>query len=187
MLNHIVLEFDFDVNQLRDYLLNTVMPTVKERLAKVSIVTFKHSDTQDPVMERFNQYLMTRFGTPPILSYNLFHHLSPLNIHIDGRSDLYRHANLNLPLCGWQGNIMRFYKENPGYAAPVPKEGSAIWCDPDQVTVYDEFETTEDWVLVRVDQPHNIVNMDFDNPRATLSIKFVGNPTFEELQKCFLG
>jgi hypothetical protein len=188
MINYIPIKFSYDVETLREYFLNKIIPNLVNtgQYATKNLVPFIHDVQQDPVIEQLNQFLMSNFNTPPIQSYCLFYFSNPVPIHIDGRGgEEFRHANLNLPLSGWHNNTMCFYTENSGHAPTWNSIDKIILCDANQVTLYEQFETTEDWVLVRVDQPHNITNIDFDNPRITLSIKFKTNPSFEYLEKCF--
>jgi len=190
MLNYSFLNINYNDKLVRNHFLKIVLPNAfqNKMFENSNVLAVKHSATQDPLIEHLNQHLMSNFGTPPISAYCLFYFTAPLPIHLDGHGNLpVTRANLNLPLSGWEGNLMNYYTENPGYVTPKALPNGRTFCDPNQVTLCDQFETTDDWVLVRADRPHNITNMDFNNPRITLSIKFKDNPSFEHLYKCLVG
>jgi hypothetical protein len=52
---------------------------------------------------------------------------------------------------------------------------------PENVEPVIELEGSNEWVLVDSSVPHNITNVDFNNPRITLCIRFNNNPKFEYL------
>ena len=49
------------------------------------------------------------------------------------------------------------------------------------VLLISELSGNNEWVLVNSAFQHNIVNIDSNNPRLTVCIRFVGNPKFEDL------
>jgi hypothetical protein len=52
---------------------------------------------------------------------------------------------------------------------------------PENVEPVAELAGSNEWVLVDSSSPHNITNINFTDPRITLCIRFMSNPTLTEL------
>jgi hypothetical protein len=189
MNNHLFLDLeDFDTSNLKHYFLNSVLPRFWDKI-QLNFCSFVHDTTKDSEVEKLSNFLQTKYGISPIVAYSFFYlkdHKHP--IHIDGYmkdgSYFIRNANLNLVLSGHEGCKMRFF--NSGTENILPKNG-VLFCDPEKVTFLNEFETTEQWTLVRVNIPHDVINENENNVRIVISFKFKDNPSFEHLETLFNG
>jgi len=130
---------------------------------------------------KLSALLSSKLQFPPIDYFLIFRHVTmDQPIHADGMSVL-RNVSFNLPLLGYEGTKMCFYKEKNLDKKPIIS--NANYFDANSVEFVSEFDGGNDWVLVNSAMPHNVVNMNPDNPRLTLCIRFVGNPTFDDLIK----
>jgi hypothetical protein len=126
---------------------------------------------------KLSSLLTDKLKFPPIDYFSIFRHVIHQPIHADGIAVL-RNASFNLPLAGFEGTKMCFYKTKTDI---LPKAKDAYYFKEDEVYPVGEFLGSNEWVLVNSAVPHNVVNVDYDNPRLTLCVRFVNNPKFEDL------
>jgi hypothetical protein len=126
---------------------------------------------------KLSSLLVKKLNFPPIEYFSIFKHTYFQSIHADGKSAL-RYASFNLPIKGFEGTKMCFYNTKPNI---VPKVTDAYYFKEEEVYLATELESSNEWTLVNSSIPHNIVNVDFNNPRITVCIRFVGNPKFKNL------
>jgi hypothetical protein len=131
----------------------------------------------DPMVAKISVELTKKYKFPPISHFILFYHTCDQNIHADG-STVPRWCSFNLPLIGWEGTVMNFYSTKPNV---ISKDAESRYYNQDDVIHQDQFNCTNNWVLVNSGFPHNVCNMTPENPRITLVNRFHGNPTFETL------
>jgi len=124
--------------------------------------------------------LLTRkLKFPPIEYFAIFKHTAFQPIHIDGYPKK-RHASFNLPLTGYEGTDMCFYNLKPNAVSEVRE---SLYFKNEDADLVSKFAGTNEWVLIDSSAPHNIVNVDYNNPRLTVCFRFEGNPKFEDLIK----
>lgn len=129
---------------------------------------------------KLNALLVNKLKFPPIDYFLIFRHVDmDQPIHADGR-EILRHASFNLPIIGYEGTSMCFYKENN---VLPPTISNANYYEKENLTVVEKFKGGNEWVLVNSGVPHNIIDMNPAKPRVTLCIRFLNNPTFEQLIK----
>jgi len=131
----------------------------------------------DSLIVKLSSELTKKYKFPPISHFILFYHTVDQSIHADG-SVVPRWCSFNLPLLGWENTKMNFYSVRPD---AVSRNAESRYYKKDDVIHQDQFNCTNDWVLVHSGLPHNVVNMTTENPRITLVNRFFGNPTFETL------
>ena len=127
---------------------------------------------------KLSSLLSSRLKFPPIEYFLIFKHIVQ-PIHSDGR-EIIRNTSFNLPLLGYNGTSMCFYEQKT-ILPPITRD--ANYYDTDNLTLVEKFTGSNEWVLVNSAVPHNIVDMDPNNPRLTVCVRFLGNPTFEDLIK----
>jgi hypothetical protein len=129
---------------------------------------------------KLNSLLSSKLQFPPIEYFLIFRHndMDQL-IHADGGKIL-RNSSFNLPLLGYNGTSMCFYEQK---TILPPTIGNANYYKTDNLTLVEKFTSGNEWVLVNSAVPHNVVGIDSNNPRLTVCIRFLGNPTFEDLIK----
>lgn len=161
------------------YFLDTFMPkhdfNVKHE--RTYIQYFRKEFYNDPVIMVLDQILQRKFNFPPIDYFSIFKHDRPQSIHHDGLQ-IPRYASLNLPLSGFESTKMIFYKV---IINTIPNVNDANYYLPETLEPAVELGGSNQWVLVDSSIPHNITNVDFNNPRCTLCLRFMSNPTIDQL------
>jgi hypothetical protein len=132
---------------------------------------------EDFMIMSLERLLQKKYNFPPITYFSLFKHDKEQPIHHDGE-EIPRYVSLNLPLQGFESTKMIFYKI---IVDAPPTTSDANYYLPENVEPVIELEGSNQWVLVDSSIPHNITNVDFDNPRYTLCIRFESNPILMEL------
>ncbi len=169
-----------NVELYTNYFLHTFMPRKDfDRISKglLYIQYFKKDFCNDLIIMTLESILQKKYNFPPIEYFSIFKHDRVQPIHHDG-TEVPRYASLNLPLHGFESTKMIFYKTILD-VPPTTSDGNYYL--PENVEPVIELEGTNEWVLIDSSIPHNITNVDFNNPRITLCIRFVSNPTFAEL------
>ena len=134
---------------------------------------------QEKEILKLGAELTTKLKFPPIDYFFLIRHNDiDQSIHADGLK-VVRNASFNLPLTGYAGTKLCFYK--PKTEDVEPTITNANHYNKEDMTVIDSFEGDNRWVLVNTSIPHNAVDINPDNPRIVLCVRFVGNPTFDQL------
>ena len=134
---------------------------------------------QSDMIKSLSKELNKKYNFPAISHFLLFYHTSNQSIHADGYP-ITRWCSFNLPLSGWEGTEMNFYKEKPN---ATTRDAESRYYRPDEVEFQERFECINKWVLVHSGLPHNVCNMTKENPRITLVTRFHDNPSFEMLCK----
>ena len=162
------------------YFLDTFIPKNEFNEKKgisLYVQYFKKEFYTDPMIMLLDSTLQQKYNFPPIEYFSIFKHGSPQPIHHDGIK-IPRYVSLNLPLSGFESTKMIFYKII-GNIFPTIKD--ANYYLPETVEPVVELEGSNEWVLVDSSIPHNITNVDFNNPRFTLCIRFASNTTIDQL------
>ena len=165
-----------------NYLLDTFMPKHNfDEQHKIQTIVhyFKKDFYNDTVIMELDRLLQQKYNFPPIEYFIIFKHESQQAIHHDGK-DIPRYASLNLPLKGFESTKMIFYKK---IVDATPTISNANYYLPENVEPVIELAGSNEWVLVDSSVPHNITNVDFNNPRITLCIRFFSNPKYDFLVK----
>lgn len=147
----------------------------------------KHIDLGERILEILNTELNIK-GIPNLLYATCFARGKghTQGIHVDGTNGI-TNSSLNIPVTGCEKTEMQWFDGNYTIESrsSVNSTGMLVgynivkWPDPDKITIADRLELRESH-MVRVNAPHrSIANNDY--PRAVLCLRFVGNPTFEEL------
>jgi len=168
------MKYYFKVNFLEtrkytDYFLKLISSTVfiNNSVASVSF------NINDPMIKEISSTLK-ELQLPMIGQFIFFKHHRNQDIH---KEDI--RCSLNLPLIGYENSLMHFYQIN---ALPIKKKSAYYYKETDEKTIIETLPGTNEWVLVDSSVPHCIVNSDFNNPRCTIALRFLGNPTLEELK-----
>lgn len=141
---------------------------------------YKKDFVNEPGILKLSYLLSSILKFPPIEYFLIFRHVDmDQPIHADGR-EILRNSSFNLPLTGYEGTSMCFYE--PKTILP-PIIRNANYYEKDNLTLVEKFAGGNEWVLVNSAIPHNVINMDANNPRLTVCIRFAFNPTFEDLVK----
>jgi hypothetical protein len=171
-----------DTESYTNYFLHTFMPKNNfDEKSKSSfyIQYFRKEFYSDPNIMLLDYTLQKKYNFPPMEYFSIFKHARQQPIHHDGLR-IPRYASLNLPLQGFESTKMIFYKtlvNTPLYLT------DANYYLPENVEPVIELEGSNEWVLVDSSVPHNITNVDYNNPRITLCIRFISNPTYDFLAK----
>lgn len=180
-MNYFVNIPDLEVEKYTNYFLNDFMPSrnfeVNLSNTLPYIQYFRKDFYQDTVLLELDSVLQIKFNFPPIEYFSIFKHTGYQSIHVDGIK-IPRYASLNLPLKGYESTKMMFYERNKDIN---PRITDANYYKLEDVHSVSELLGSNQWVLVDSSVPHNITNVDFDNPRYTLCIRFYGNPTIAHL------
>lgn len=186
-MNYFVHIPNLEVEKYTNYFLNEFIPSrnFEANLSNTScyIQYFRKDFYQDPVVLELDSVLRKKFNFPPLEYFSIFRHVGNQSIHVDGINIL-RYASLNLPLKGYESTKMMFYEQNKGIK---PKITDANYYDEKVVTKVAELLGINQWVLVDSSIPHNITDVDFNNPRYTLCLRFSGNPTMSQLVDKLIG
>jgi hypothetical protein len=127
---------------------------------------------------RLSSLLSSKLRFPPIEYFLIFRHMTiDQPIHADGR-EILRNSSFNLPLLGYEGTSMCFYEQKT-ILSPIIK--NANYYEKDNLTLVETFSGGNEWVLVNSAVPHNVVNLNANNPRLTVCVRFLGNPKFDDL------
>ena len=163
-----------NVETYTNYFLNTFVPKIKFQSLYFNC-TRKEFCT-DPNVMSLDRTLQEKYNLPPIDYFMIFKHTKSQSIHHDGKV-IPRYASLNLPLTGFESTKMIFYKtiDKPYIVS------DANYYYPKNLEPVIELEGSNEWVLVDSSVPHHITNVNFNNPRITLCLRFKGNPTLEHL------
>jgi hypothetical protein len=162
-------KFNFlETKKYTEYFLKLISSSIfTDRIAYVSF------DIDDPMITEISS-ILKEMKLPPIELFILFKHHRNQDIH---REDM--NCSLNLPLMGYEKSLMHFYQMD---AIPIKKRATYYYKETDEKIIIETLSGSNEWVLVDSSVPHNIVNSDFDNPRCTIALRFLGNPTFEEIK-----
>lgn len=169
--------------QIRDYLLNVVLvPTVILDQIKIP-----HSLPKD-LLDTINSELAS-YGVPKILYCQSYLRAknTTQGIHIDGVSYKW-HAGINIPVQNTKNTKFSWYGGNYTTELKTQDTGSITGKAP--ITFFEILSNEpleevasielDQAYLVRVDEPHNASNTT-DETRWIFTMRFEGNPTFEEL------
>jgi len=167
-----------------EYFLKEFIPEYKfHDDIKKSAYNYVHYDNKNqyPGIVILSNELQKKCNFPPIEYFLIFRHIDmDQPIHADGLKVL-RNASFNLPLMGYEGTSMNFYKKkNLNIEYNIR---NANYYNIEDLILVDEFAGGNEWVLVDSSVPHNIVSINTETPRITICFRFTGNPTFEDLVK----
>lgn len=163
---------DLEVEKYTNYFLNDFIPSSDWNSQKRYIQYFT-KNFMDPIIRKLDFELQKKFNFPPVENFAIFRHNTEQAIHADGSHKI-RYASLNLPLKGFESTKMVFYEKTND---TVPKITDAYYFAEKDVRPVTELKGSNQWVLVDSSIPHNITNVDPDNPRYTLCVRFYTNPT----------
>lgn len=171
-----------NVKNYTNYFLHTFMPKNnfdEKHKSLFYIQYFRKEFYKDSTIMLLDLTLQKKYNFPPIEYFNIFKHERQQTIHHDG-IEIPRYASLNLPLQGFELTKMIFYKKLVESPLNI---SNANYYLPENVEPVSELAGSNEWVLVNSSVPHNITNVDFNNPRITLCIRFISNPTYDFLVK----
>jgi hypothetical protein len=166
-----------------DYFLNEFIPKYKflERRidadSRYIIYDRKEFYTESKIL-KLSLLLTKSLKFPPIQYFTIFRHVTDQPIHSDGGA-VPRNVSFNLPLAGYEGTVMNFYNKKNSNIEPIVTD--ANYYNLTDLNLVCEFTGNNEWALVNSAVPHNIVNVNPDNPRYTVCLRFFGNPTFDDL------
>ena len=141
---------------------------------------FYENKYQYPEVILLSNELQKKYNFPPIEYFMIFKHDKNQPIHSDGLEVL-RNASFNLPLMGYEGTSMNFYKKKDLNNECNIRD--ANYYNIEDLIFIDELAGGNEWVLVDSSVPHNIVSVNTEAPRITVCFRFMGNPTFNNLVK----
>lgn len=109
-------------------------------------------------------------------------------IHMDGEKDLKIHAAINLPICNTEGSRFTWYSGN--YDTGITTQSTGTLTGGKSPITYHAiiFKNLTEAAVVEIDQPY-LIRVDEphcaaannEGDRWIFTMRFVGNPTFEEL------
>jgi hypothetical protein len=175
-----------NVEKYTDYFLNTFMPNndFDEKLTSLRYVQYVRKEFyNNPIIMSLEHILREKYNFPPIEYFIIFKHEGNQSIHHDGL-EIPRYTSLNLSLSGFESTKMIFYKTTVDTPLII---SDANYYLPEKVEPVIELEGNNEWVLVNSSIPHNITNIDFTNPKITLCIRFISNPTIDQLLSNITG
>lgn len=165
-----------------EYFLKEFIPKYNffENLSKSGYNYVQYHDIHmDPAIAKLSSILTSKFNFPPIDYFLIFCHKTTTQaIHVDGTYQP-RYASLNLPINGYENTKMIFYKKNNPSAKIAVTD--ANYFNKEDLTPVAEFDGANEWVLVNSGEPHQVIGIDTANPRITVCLRFIRNPTFEKL------
>ena len=165
-----------------NYFLNEFIPKnlffEKQNDADSSYILYpKKTVIENLEILKLSALLSSKLKFPPIDYFLIFKHTKSQPIHIDSYPNI-RNVSFNLPLTGYKGTDMCFYSLKSDAVAEVR---DSYYFKNDDTNLVSKFAGTNEWVLVNTSVPHNIVNIDSNNPRLTVCLRFADNPKFEDL------
>ena len=106
--------------------------------------------------------------------------------HIDGDKEVL-HCAINIPLRGGEGSVFRwlggqYELKRVDVIGSKQVRYDIVWTTGPEII--DSVEMLDGCYLVRIDQPHQAISS-IDSDRWVFTIRFKGNPTFEDLEKLF--
>jgi len=172
---------ELEVDKYTNYFLNQFIPS-NDFCQKVTDTNWfvqyeRPSFFNDTVIKELEHILCTKYKFPPIQYFIIFKYNVEQPIHVDG-IQIPRYASLNLPLSGYKTTKMVFYKIVNDVS---PIINTANYYSKNDVEPIAELKCSNSWVLVNSGIPHHIQNVDKNNPRITLCIRFANNPTVSNL------
>ena len=162
------------------YFLDTFIPKNEfneKKGTSLYVQYFRKEFYTNPMIMLLDSTLQQKYNFPPIDYFSIFKHDRPQSIHHDGLQ-IPRYVSLNLPLSGFESTKMIFYKV---IINTIPNVNDANYYLPETLEPAVELGGSNQWVLVDSSIPHNITNVDFNNPRFTLCLRFASNPTIDQL------
>jgi hypothetical protein len=171
-----------DTEPYTNYFLHTFMPNHDyDGNRKVAYIQYFRKDFyNDSTIMSLERILRENFKFPPIEYFIIFKHDKAQDIHHDGIK-IPRYASLNLPLSNFESTKMIFYKASINTI--IMNVNDANYYLPETAEPVVELEGSNEWVLVDSSIPHNITNVNFNNPRITVCLRFISNPTIDQLIK----
>lgn len=127
-------------------------------------------------IKEISNFFSETYSFPKITAFAIFRQTSDQSIHIDG----IRRAALNIPVIGYEGTAMRWYKPISSTYI-LPQLSKLSYQKHEDMIEIDHVVGTNDWVIVKTDIPHCVTGSKFENPRFTISLIFEGNPSFSDL------
>ena len=118
-----------------------------------------------------------------IKHFLIFYHKKDQPVHIDGGNGTYTNLTLNLPLSGFENTKFNFYKDKKSFST----FSDAFYFNKNDVELIEQIDTNQKWILINTSIPHNVTNINRNNPRLTLCIRYKDNPTFKDIAtKCLI-
>jgi hypothetical protein len=170
---------DLEFKSFREHFLKEYIPVYfTEDDLRVKHTKYKYfsPETYSAKVSEFEQKLIDKYNFPPIEYFLIFIHYSNQRIHVDGIEST-RHASLNLALQGYKSTKMKFYS--------ILKDSKIVldaqYHNINNLKFEEEFSTPDNWMLVNSGEPHHVVNINKDEPRITVCLRFKENPLFSDL------
>lgn len=146
------------------------------------INVFYQNDIKDPIIYKLENELRTNYKFYyPIDYFVLFYHTADQSIHLDG-TKVHTLCSLNLPLIGNNNIKFIFYKPLENYDLEI---NIARNIKNKDLKIIEIIPHKKEWILLNPNVPHQIIGAKKDNPRVTLCVRFIGNPTFAKCKKYF--
>lgn len=171
-------------NVLKEYLMSEVARLVpnSDNLTRIISTTV---DLPAELASTINNELSS-YGIPELEYCRIY--LRPKNntqfIHIDGSGEVL-HCAINVALKGGEGSVFQWMGGNHTITSVNLVETNQVafkinWNSAPEVK--DSVEMIEGCYLVRIDQPHQAIAAP-DKDRWVFTMRFKGNPTFEQLDE----
>jgi len=167
---------------LKKYLLEQISTNVHD-IDNLSRIISTTVNLPEDLIQIVNSEL-TSYGIPELEYCRIY--LRPKNntqfIHVDGSGEVL-HCAINIALKGGEGSIFRWMGGDYSLTSVNLVETNQVAFKIDWKTdpeIKDSIEMVEGCYLVRIDQPHQAIAAP-DKDRWVFTIRFKGNPTFEEI------
>jgi hypothetical protein len=156
-----------------------------EYVSKFRYVKYVPSEINDPMVNEIESFLVRKYNFPKFLHFFIFRHVEPQPIHADAvhawvppEPPTVGLAAFNLPLKGYEGTGINWYKSKNGGEAKGRMTHKGTYFDPKEVVPFAELAGSNKWVLLNTEVPHNVVKINPKNPRFTLTFRFENNPNY---------
>ena len=168
---------------IRSFVLKHVEQTVPSNILDTAVRHRVSHEIPKLIQTEINNDL-AKYGIPPIWYAQTYlmkkNTIQP--IHVDGNNMIgLVNCAINIPIKGFKNSRHVFYKGNYDLFFDdlgITKHFSLNWNEPEQIA--DELEIDSPYLL-RVDHPHSAISADED--RWTFTMRFKGNPSFDEIVK----
>lgn len=156
-----------------------------EYVSKFRYVKYIPSEINDPMVNEIESFLVREYNFPKFLHFFIFRHVEPQPIHADAvhawkppDPPTVGLAAFNLPLKGYTGTGINWYKSKNGEEAKGRMTHKGTYFNPKEVVPFANLPGSNKWVLINTEIPHNVVNMNPVDPRVTLTFRFENNPSY---------
>ena len=183
MLDNYIKIPNLEVEPYCSYFLNKfILNNASQKIEQQTINYFKNTSIKDPIICKLENELRTKYKFYYPIDYTiLFYHTADQAIHLDG-TRVETLCSLNLPLIGNDNIEFIFYEPLEYYDLDIK---NARYVKNKDLNILEKIPHKKEWILLNPNIPHQVIGAKKYDPRVTLCVRFIGNPTFANCKKYF--